>query len=138
MSTLSDFNWYMMVLLKDCSERPFFQNGRHMVKISTLSDLNENWYLGVYWGGDHDSTMEKLFFSCNMSFLSDFSMKKWLPFSRIGFQVSDIVSSRANMFQFDIIRFREFLLFTFPLIYILVYLSCICVWISSKCNLRLA
>ena len=122
----------------------FFQNGRHIAKISTLSDFNENWYLGVYWCGDHDGTMEIFFeiatilhkchlcpilrknyslecfdvvnmmvLSKHFSQLSIFfrmaamshkchlcliSKKKWLPFSRIGFQVSDIGSSRASCF----------------------------------------
>ena len=50
----------------------FFSNCRHMVKISTLSDLNENWYLGVYWCGDHYGTMEKLFFVaiCHLCLIS--------------------------------------------------------------------
>ena len=49
----------MKVPSKFCSKPPFFfQNGCHIVKISTLSDFNENWYLGVYWCGEHDGTIE--------------------------------------------------------------------------------
>ena len=39
----------------------FFQNGRYIAKMSTLSDFNENWYLGVLWCGEHDGNIEKKF-----------------------------------------------------------------------------
>ena len=39
----------------------FFFNGCHFAKMSTLSDFNENWYLGVIWRGEHDVTIEILF-----------------------------------------------------------------------------
>ena len=51
-----------MVLLKLFTEPPFFfKMAAISRKMSTLSDFNENWYLGVIWRGEHDGTIEILF-----------------------------------------------------------------------------
>ena len=52
----------------------FFQNGCHIAKISTLSDFNENWYLGVVWRGKHDDTIDILFWASIFS--------KWSPYHK--------------------------------------------------------
>ena len=68
---------------KKIQGRHFFQNGCHIMKMSTLSDCNENWYLGVLWCGEHDGNIEKIFQAtiffpkwppyCEISTLSDFN-----------------------------------------------------------------
>ena len=51
----------------------FFQNGCHFAKMSTLSNFNENWYLGVIRHGEHDGTIEIIYWSTIF-------FSKWLPF----------------------------------------------------------
>ena len=53
----------------------FFQNGCHFAKMSTLSDFNENWYLGVIWRGEHDGTIEILF-------RATIFFSKWPPYCK--------------------------------------------------------
>ena len=50
----------MMVLSNKICGPPFcFQNGCHISKMSTLSDCNENWYLGVLRCDEHDGNIWK-------------------------------------------------------------------------------
>ena len=51
----------MMVWLKFSLSRHIFQNGCHIVRMSTLSDFNENWYLGVIWCDEYDSAIKFVF-----------------------------------------------------------------------------
>ena len=63
--------WYYQNFVT--SHHLFFKMAASYHKISTLSDFNENLYLGVNWWGEHDGTIEKNFWSCNF-------FSKWPPY----------------------------------------------------------
>ena len=49
------YNW------KFSLSRHIFQNGCHIARMSTLSDFNENWYLGVIWCAEYDGAIKFVF-----------------------------------------------------------------------------
>ena len=54
----------------------FFSKWLPFAKMSTLSDFNENWYLGVIWRGEHDGTIDILF-------RATIFFSKWPPYCKI-------------------------------------------------------
>ena len=59
---------YIYIIENFTSHNFFSQNGRHIARMLTLSDFNEIWYLGVIWTGEHDGTIEMLFWATIFSF----------------------------------------------------------------------